>query len=123
MNIMNCNRRAKVRILFFAALLTTLPFIGSCGHVRNPKDNVNALITKDGLKNIQIALELYRREYGEYPDTLEELMLKKGITRKDIIEDAWGQKYYYVRLNDSYILFSMGKDKKPHTMDDIYYSP
>ena len=110
----------KVSVLLFTILGFTLPFINSCTPANTVEDNVNALITKDGLNNIEIALELYRREFGEYPETLEELMKQKGITRKDILEDAWGRKYYYKKLEDSYILFSVGKDKKAHTSDDIY---
>ena len=101
-------------------LIPALGFLSNCSPASTPKDNVNALITKDGLKNIEIALKLYRREFGEYPVTLDELLIKMGITRKNIIEDGWGRKYYYLKVNDSYNLFSVGKDKKAHTQDDIH---
>ncbi len=92
----------------------------SCNSKGTTKDNVNALVTRDGLKNVKIALELYRQEFGEYPKTLDELLIRKGITEKSIIEDAWGRDYHYTKIEDSYELFSVGRDRKPYTGDDIY---
>ena len=117
---MKTEHPTKASIILLVTLTFSLPFLGDCSRVRTPEDNVSALITKDGLKNIQTALELYKSEFGEYPETLEELLIKKGITRKDIIEDAWNRKYYYLKIDDGYTLFSAGKDKKYHTKDDIY---
>jgi hypothetical protein len=109
------------KCLFLLVIFTpSIGFLSNCTQVKTPKDNINALITKDSLKNIEIGLELYRREFGEYPETLDEWLIKKGITRKNIIEDAWGRKYYYLKVNDSYTLFSVGRDKKAHTEDDVH---
>jgi len=84
------------------------------------KDSVNMLITRDTLKNITIGLELYRREFGEYPQTLDEFLMRKGITDKDITKDGWGNPLYYVRANDSYTLLSKGRDGKAFTDDDVH---
>jgi hypothetical protein len=90
-----------------------------CESRKTPTDSVNALITRDGLKTMSLALELYKREFGEYPDTLEELFEKKNIEDTGILEDAWGRHYYYEKISAHYVLFSTGKDGKPFTEDDI----
>lgn len=84
------------------------------------EDSVNRLITMDGLRTMQIALELYRKEFGHYPESLEDILRYKNISERQVIEDAWGHQYHYVRLKDQYVLFSVGKDGKPFTGDDIY---
>ena len=113
-------KRIKKCLFSLIFFILFLGLLSNCSRTSTPTDNVNALITKDSLKNIEIGLELYKREFGEYPETLDEWLIKKGITKKDIIEDAWGRKYYYIKVNDSYTLFSVGKDKKAHTQDDIH---
>ncbi len=104
--------------------LIFLCFILSCGTLccesrKTPTDSVNSLITHDGLKTMSLALELYKREFGEYPDTLEELFKNKNIQDTGILKDAWGRPYYYEKLSGHYVLFSAGKDGKPFTVDDI----
>jgi len=114
-------RRAK--LLMFLLLLTILPCVvlhSSCNSKGTTKDIVNAHITRESLKNVQIALELYSKEFGSYPETLDELLIRKGITERSIIEDAWGRTYHYVKIGDSYNLFSTGRDGKPFTSDDIH---
>jgi hypothetical protein len=90
-----------------------------CESRKTPTDSINSLITRDGLKTMSLALKLYKRESGEYPETLDELFKKKDIQDKDILEDAWGRPYYYEKLSAHYVLFSSGKDGKPFTEDDI----
>ena len=86
----------------------------------SPADSVSTLVTKDGLDTVEVALKLYRKEYGEYPETLEEILIKKGIAERDVIEDGWGREYRYIKMGESYELFSMGRDGRPYTNDDIY---
>ena len=110
----------KMKIFKFAIILFLLTLnFGSCKG-KYTKDTVNIFITKDNFENIMLALELYKNEFGEYPNTLDELLQRKGITERSIIEDAWGRKYYYEKLKDSYKIFSLGPDGKPFTNDDIY---
>jgi len=110
-----------MKIFIFLLLIScfAIVILPACNPKGTPEDSVNILITKDGLKNISIALELYNKEFGQYPETLDELLLKKGISDKSIIKDAWGKPYYYKKIGDGYQLFSMGKDGKPFTKWDI----
>lgn len=116
-------KKGRARKRRFLKLLILLPFVllcSSCNSKGTTKDIVNAHITRESLKNVEIALELYRKEFGSHPETLDELLMKKGITDRSIIEDAWGRTYHYVKIDDSYNLFSNGRDGKPFTSDDIH---
>ena len=107
---------------FFLPLLgffLLLMLASSCNSKGTTKDIVNAYVTRESLKNVQVALELYRKEFGTYPETLDELLMRKGITERSIIEDAWGRTYHYVKTGDSTEIFSTGGDGKPFTRDDI----
>jgi hypothetical protein len=93
--------------------------LSSCDSKGTTKDAVNILITRDGLKNMELALDLYKQKYGEYPVSLDELLVKSGIEETSIIEDAWGRNYHYLKIRESYELFSVGRDGKPYTKDDV----
>ncbi|RKX92922.1 MAG: hypothetical protein DRP84_09280 [Spirochaetes bacterium] len=111
-------RLTSVLLLIIVILIFSEGIVSCKG--RYAKDTVNAFVTRDNFKNTILALELYKKEFGEYPNTLEELLQKKGITDRSIIEDAWGREYYYVKLKNDYKIFSLGADGKPFTKDDIY---
>jgi hypothetical protein len=104
-----------VIFVFFAPLLYS-----SCNEKGTAKDSVNAMITRTTLKNITIGLALYHQQFGEYPKTLSEFLVRKGITDRSVIEDGWGRTLHYTKVNDGYILFSNGRDGKPFTDDDLY---
>ena len=109
----------KKFIYLLVLSIASLIILTSCKG-KTSKDTVNAFITRDSFKNITLALELYKKEFGIYPKTLDEFLQRKGINDRSIIEDAWGREYYYVRLKDGYKLFSLGPDGKAFTKDDIY---
>jgi hypothetical protein len=117
----------RKEILFLSAafcLLLSVSLVGcdrgEGGRSYSPRDSVNRLITRDGLETMTIALELYEREFGAYPETLEEILHYKNIDQESVIQDAWGREYHYVKLGDTYVLFSKGKDWEPFTDDDLY---
>ncbi|MBN2323893.1 MAG: type II secretion system protein GspG [Spirochaetes bacterium] len=113
-------RRRKIIFLpILLFLLLAIAIQSSCNSKGTTKDIVNAHITRESIKNAQLALELYRREFGSYPETLDELLSRKNITERSIIEDAWGRTYHYVKIGDTYELFSVGRDGTPFTQDDI----
>ncbi len=109
-----------VRIFTILSLFAIIVFNSACNSKGTTKDIINAHITREGLKNIKIAIELYRYEFGIYPETLDELLMRKGITERSIIEDAWGRPYHYIKINESYEVFSVGRDKRPFTSDDVH---
>ena len=109
-----------IRTVIILICISMALLYSGCDSKGTTKDIVNAHVTRNSLKNVQIALELYRTEFGEYPETLDELLMRKGISERSIIEDAWGRTYHYAKIEDTYILFSTGRDGKPFTSDDIH---
>ena len=88
---------------------------------KNVQKNVNfdesfTLLTKNNLTSIMGHLEKHKREFGEYPDDLK-FLSDEGFVQKN---DMYGNPYYYQRFEDTYDLFSLGKDGKLGTEDDIY---
>jgi hypothetical protein len=105
--------------LFSVFLIAVLTLPIGCNPRGSTSDAVGRLFTRDGLDNVKIAIELYRKETGRYPESLEQLIAQKRISRKSIIRDAWGNKYVYTTAGESYTLFSAGPDRQPYTADDI----
>lgn len=106
--------------LMILSIIIILILLVSCGKKTSPKNSVNRLITIDGLKTIVIGLDLYKKEFGDYPDSLGEFLRDKNIADRKVIEDGWGREYHYTKTGDRYVLFSNGSDGKPFTDDDIH---
>ncbi len=106
-------------VLFSALAVAALTFLTGCNPKGSTPDAVGRLFTRDGLDNVKIAVELYRKEKGRYPESLEQLIAEKRISRKSVISDAWGNTYVYSTTGQGYTLFSAGPDGQPHTSDDI----
>lgn len=97
-------------------------------------DATRSMVGKSG--NLALAIDLFRTNVGEYPETLKELYeppsddekkKKWGSTPyiKDLasLKDAWGRELQYKRPGehnqDSYDLWSWGQDGQDGTEDDI----
>lgn len=70
------------------------------------------------LNIISEILEKEKNDIGFYPANLDTIKRNNPL-RSNIDIDFWGNKYYYEKLSDSYILLSMGKDGTYNTKDDI----
>ena len=109
-----------VGILWTVALYATLFYIGffSVWGRRG-----FASIAKQQLTNTAHELEFYKIEYGDYPDSLEQLLKKDRIVFiADPTQFSFKKSvdFQYVHLGDHYTLFSVGIDGIPHTSDDIF---
>ena len=83
------------------------------------------------IKTMEEALDLYKVDTGYYPTTeqgLEALITPppdvtnwKGpyLKQKEIPMDPWGNEYVYRSDGESFELFSVGKDGREGTEDDI----
>ena len=63
------------------------------------------------LAAIEAALESYQKKHGKYPETqtgLSALIESKLI--KTLPTDSWGRVYLYTRNNNSYVVWSLGRD-------------
>jgi len=67
--------------------------------------------------------ELFKIRTGKYPNSLEDLKKEEiDITDKSLFSNDTNPQinYYYQSMDSCYTLFSVGKDKKPFTNDDVY---
>lgn len=91
-------------------------------------DEAKDKIAQGDLSSLDTALKLFRLDTGAFPTTeagVDALLTASGkgpyLERKPL--DPWGRKYQYrcpgVHRSSSYDLFSMGRDGKSGTEDDI----
>jgi hypothetical protein len=95
---------------------------------------LEAQTTEMFLNNLSNELENYKCKYGSYPDSLEQISRLNSMI---VINDMFNKKknsfekfgikkadktpdFYYKLDSGKYKLFSVGKDGKPFTNDDIY---
>ncbi len=64
---------------------------------------------------VRSVLAEYRAAHGEYPDDLETAFLE--ARRTPILTDAWGTRLVYESRGASYVLASLGADRRPDTPD------
>lgn len=64
-------------------------------------------------------LEFYKYEHGDYPDSLNQLNTDEWSNLIDPMQKGF-KNFQYQHRGDQYELFSVGRDHKPHTADDIY---
>jgi hypothetical protein len=70
-------------------------------------------------------VEFYKTEHGVYPDSLEQMDLKKNNVWINDPVQSCGPKhktinFFYRKVGEKYWLFSVGPDGKPFTRDDIF---
>jgi hypothetical protein len=96
-------------------------FVQTSGIVKDGFANIAQIQLNDLVKDI----EFYKLQNGTYPDSLQQIQTKDSFTSIDDPTQAFnGNKksitYQYRRKGNKYLLFSVGKDGKPNTSDDIY---
>jgi len=81
---------------------------------------------KMDIVTISNALDLYKTEFGKYPDSedsLSKLVEEKILKEKKVPKDPWGNAYVYIypgsNNEDGFDLFSFGKDGREGGEDDI----
>jgi len=76
------------------------------------------------LNNLVKNIEFYKLQYGEYPDSLQQLTKDNDhVVIIDFIQGIKGRKndsYNYKKTGNKYILFSSGEDGIPYTKDDFF---
>ena len=77
-------------------------------------DYASFIRTQGDLHYIRDALLEYSEERDEYPDSLEQLAaldeFDVALDHPDILLDPWGNPYCYVKTDDGFRLFSLGRD-------------
>ena len=81
---------------------------------------------KIDIGTISNALDLYKTEFGRYPDSddgLSRLVEEKILKEKKVPQDPWGNEYVYIypgsNNEDGFDLYSFGPDGKDGGNDDI----
>jgi general secretion pathway protein G len=93
-------------------------------------DEAKAKIAQGDLASLDTVLKLYRLDKGSYPATdqgLDALLVAPATGREPYLEkpplDPWQRKYLYrcpgTHRPASYDLFSLGRDGKEGTEDDV----
>ncbi len=89
-------------------------------------DNGFKVLTQINLDSLQTKILMFKDYTGSYPDSL--MQVKKLIPDADITDDllevndkgTGKSNFYYEKTADSFIVFSAGIDRIPHTKDDLY---
>ncbi|HNT27416.1 MAG TPA: type II secretion system major pseudopilin GspG [bacterium] len=75
------------------------------------------------IKTISNALDLYKSEFGKYPDGLDALVQEKILKEKKVPKDPWTNEYVYINPgsnnSEGFDLYSFGKDGREGGGDDI----
>lgn len=81
---------------------------------------------KMDIQTISNALDLYKTEFGRYPesdDGLGKLVEEKILKEKKVPRDPWGNEYIYIfpgsNNDDGFDLYSFGADGREGGEDDI----
>lgn len=90
-------------------------------------DSTKVKTARAQMQMIETALDTYRLDMGEYPETLTALLQSSAsgwdgpYMPKRIPEDPWGNSYYYVSPGSDeqpFQLLSLGKDGMPGGTDN-----
>jgi hypothetical protein len=81
-------------------------------------------ISQMQLNSLVKNIEFYKLQYGQYPDSLQQLLNDDKLAPiNDAAQgmNAKGNSYYnYKKIGAGYLLFSSGQDGIPHTKDDLF---
>ena len=122
----------KLALLGGAGILVTLVLYGSLFYFGFAKrggmyDGLRAQLAQSNLDSLVQAVEFYRLQHGEYPESLKALQesLPKNsmvfvIDPTDVKFGGTPRYFYYERVGaDHYYLRGVGPDGLPFTSDDI----
>lgn len=81
-------------------------------------DRAKSIGVKSEFRNLKTAFMMYYTTYGEYPESLDEL-IDKNLIGPGIKEDFWRQGYRTEFKGSDLIITSPGPDRIKNTADDI----
>ena len=90
-------------------------------------DDLRAQLSKSTITSLVQAIEFYKVQNGQYPESLE--VLRKSLAENSIVlvfdpthvQIGGEPRYYHYELKDEshYYLLGVGPDEKPYTSDDV----
>ena len=100
--------RMALTLMFFVATLVLVKFVApqlGSSRQENParRGAVARLLSHDQLVRLEGALELYKTEMGEYPQTLRALVDGRLVNEQDL-RYPYREEYYYRRTQQGFVL-------------------
>jgi len=116
----NISRKIMVHPETWIFLILLIIIIVSIPTIRQVINNSKKSQTYEKIEFLEDVLLEKKIGFGEYPLTLREITRNNPIN-KHIINDAWGNEFFYRRFNNgqSYELISKGSDGIVNTKDDV----
>jgi len=109
-------------VITIMAMIMGAVSVGVMGYLDRSKEKQ----AKMDIVTISNALDLYKTEFGKYPesdDGLSRLVEEKILKEKKVPKDPWGNEFIYIypgsNNDDGFDLYSFGKDGREGGEDDI----
>lgn len=137
----NVRRRRRgftlMEVLLVLAILVILGSLVGIAFTRVQRDSY-AKSAQVQINAFKTAMQLYFRDFGAYPQNLEDLRIAPGgadaerwkgpYLEEDIPLDPWAKPYQYRLVDDgygeeTYEIYSIGPDGQPDTDDDVSNRP
>ncbi len=131
--ILTQDKRKKQEGFTLIEILVVVVIIGLLASLVGPKlfkkvDKAKIEVAKEQIRELKVALDLYKLDVGKYPDSLEALIHNDGsenwdgpyLQKKYIPNDPWGNPYQYEVIDggDSVRITSTGGGKITITNED-----
>ena len=130
-----CKRIKLLRCFTLIEIMLVVIIIGVLAAMVGPRltgrtEQAKSVAAKADITSLSMVLDLYEMDNGEYPQSLDNLLAKPssapnwlGPYTKKKPGDPWGRDYVYqypgTHSSNIYDLYSLGKDGKPGTADDV----
>jgi hypothetical protein len=118
----------KIYIIIGAiGMLVTIAIYGSMIYYVETSSVVNdgfSEMSQTQINDLVKSIEFYKIQNGSYPDSLQQIETKNSFVSiydpLPTFKEKKSVTFQYHRTGNKYLLFSVGKDGKPNTKDDIY---
>ena len=115
-----------VEVMVVVVIIGILSAI-AMGRFAGQTDRARRQATRVTIASIRTAIDRYEMEVGEYPDSLEKLVIEGDenwpgpfLPDEDVPTDAWGNDLKFEIIGKRYRVTSPAKDGRLGTADDIW---
>ena len=115
-----------VEIMIVVIIIGILSAV-AIGHFAGQTEKARWEATRLTIQSIRGAIDRYEMELGDYPDSLEKLVIEGDenwpgpfLPDEEVPKDAWGNDLKYEITGKRYRVTSPGKDGQLGTKDDLW---